>query len=117
MMLLPRPLSPLREPQGSVLCLWTNHLQTQIRSAEPVEGGGGTSAPPSSSSEAVLLGFNHKYPQAASLLEVAAPSPSTPALNVFVRRFQKAALSFTWHEVEVWRLKAPAGKLVLIVIS
>lgn len=61
--------------------------------------------------------FNHKYPQAASLLEVAAPSPSKPALNVFVRRLRKAALSFTWHEVEVWRLKAPAGKLVLILIS
>ena len=43
-------------------------------------GGGGTSASPSSSSEAVLWFFNKNYPQAASLLEVVAPSPSKSVL-------------------------------------
>lgn len=42
------------------------------------------------------------------------PSQCSGGFNVFVRCFRKVALSFTWHGLETWRPKPPAGKMVLI---
>lgn len=84
-----------------------------------MEGGGcGTSAPPSSSSEAVLLVFLPKntlgLPLSWRWWLLPHPSRCSEGFNVFVRCFWKAAPSLTWHRLEMWRLKPPAGKMVLI---
>lgn len=42
------------------------------------------------------------------------PSQCSGGFNVFVRCFRKVAPSFTWHGLETWRPKPPAGKMVLI---
>lgn len=42
------------------------------------------------------------------------PSRCSGGFKVFVRCFRKAAPSWTWHRLEMWRMKPPAGKMVSV---